>query len=168
MTAILTSPQLSSLVETIKEELRVSYGLLTSTLKDWNIDYVPVKAGIMILVRIAADAKVHNRISHFPFSQEVPCRSEPFLSPPFPTEQYLSSLKTFYQNAQEELAVLVKLRDEGVLISPGGGYLCSYGEYGWARLTFYGWARLTFAVKREVMVEALDRMKKVPWPSPIV
>ncbi|TGO14495.1 hypothetical protein BTUL_0052g00330 [Botrytis tulipae] len=120
MTAILTSPQLPALVEANKEGLRVSYDLLTSTLKNWNIDYVPVKAGILVFVRIAADAK----------------------------------------NAQDEMAVLVKLRDEGVLMSPGGGYLGSYGEF--------GWARLTFAVKREVMVEALDRMKKVLRPTLIV
>ncbi|KAF7871965.1 uncharacterized protein EAF02_009070 [Botrytis sinoallii] len=120
ITAILTSPQLPALVEANKEGLKVSYDLLTSTLKDWNIDYVPVKAGIMIFVRIVADAK----------------------------------------NAQDEMAVLVKLRDAGVLMSPRGGYLGSYGEF--------GWVRLTFAVKREVMVEALDRMKKVLRPISIV
>ncbi|TGO36010.1 hypothetical protein BHYA_0138g00230 [Botrytis hyacinthi] len=120
MTAILTSPQLPALVEANKEGLRASYDLLTSTLKDWNVDYVPVKAGIMILVRIAGDAK----------------------------------------NAQDEMAVLVNLKNERVLMSPGGGYLGSYGEF--------GWARLTFAVKREVMAEALDRMKKVLRPVQIV
>ncbi|TGO22449.1 hypothetical protein BPAE_0168g00200 [Botrytis paeoniae] len=119
ITAILTSPQLPFLVEANKEGIRDSYELLTSALKDWNIDYVPVKAGIMIFVKIA-DAK----------------------------------------NAQDEMAVLVKLRDEGVLMLPGGGYLGSYGEF--------GWARLTFDVKRGVMVKSLHRMKKVLRPTPVV
>ncbi|KAF7955577.1 hypothetical protein EAE96_004503 [Botrytis aclada] len=111
ITAILTSPQRPALVEANKEGLRDSYELLTSTLKDWGIDYVPVKS-------------------------------------------------RNFDDAQDEMAVLGKLRDEGVLTSPGGGYLGSSGEF--------RWARLTFAVKREVMVEALDRMKKVLRPTPVV
>ena len=58
MTAVLTSPQLPTLIELNKEGLRSSYELLTTKLKEWNVEYIPVKAGIMIFVRIAKDAKV--------------------------------------------------------------------------------------------------------------
>lgn len=68
MTAILTSPQLPALIEANKKGLRDSYDLLTSTLKDWNIDYIPVKAGIMIFVKVAADAKVRSPVQKQTFS----------------------------------------------------------------------------------------------------
>ncbi|KAF7900093.1 hypothetical protein EAF00_004429 [Botryotinia globosa] len=148
MTAILTSPQLPALVEANKEGLRVSYDLLTSTLENWNIDYVSVKAGILIFVRIAADAK-------------SPVQKQTFSTSYFMgLNLYLPEKLSSDKMRKTRWKSWVKLRDGGVLMSPGGGYLGSYGEF--------GWARLTFAVKREIMVEALERMKKVLRPTLIV
>lgn len=67
ITAVLTSPQLPALIELNKEGLRNSYGLLTSKLREWDVEYIPVRAGMMIFVKIAKDAKVR-AMKFFEFS----------------------------------------------------------------------------------------------------
>lgn len=69
---------------------------------------------------------------------------------------------TFYltsnpQTPEDEKAALAKLKDAGISVTPGMTYRGAYGEF--------GWGRMLFAVKREVMIEALARMKKVLRPD---
>jgi aspartate/methionine/tyrosine aminotransferase len=55
--AILTSPELPNLISLNKSRLKSAYEYLTTRLDEWGIEYIPVKTGMLIFVRIAKDAQ---------------------------------------------------------------------------------------------------------------
>jgi aspartate/methionine/tyrosine aminotransferase len=57
------------------------------------------------------------------------------------------------QTWEEEAAVVGKLKESGVLVQPGKMWGGIDGEK--------GWVRFLFAVKKEVMRDALEKMRKV-------
>ncbi|KAM3069257.1 hypothetical protein ACMFMG_010768 [Clarireedia jacksonii] len=57
VTAILTSPDLPHLISLNTSRLKSAYEYLTTRLDKWGIEYIPVKAGMLIFVRVAKDAQ---------------------------------------------------------------------------------------------------------------
>lgn len=55
---------------------------------------------------------------------------------------------------EDEAALITRLAEAGVLVSPGQAY----------HMVEKGWARVSFAVERDTLKEAVRRMKSVlPW-----
>ncbi|PQE18822.1 1-aminocyclopropane-1-carboxylate synthase 1 protein [Rutstroemia sp. NJR-2017a WRK4] len=57
VTALLTSPELPNLISLNKSRLKSAYEYLTTRLDEWGVEYIPVKAGMLIFVRIAKNAQ---------------------------------------------------------------------------------------------------------------
>ncbi|EMR90484.1 putative 1-aminocyclopropane-1-carboxylate synthase protein [Botrytis cinerea BcDW1] len=57
ITAVLKCAKLSDLIVLSHKRLRSVYKLLTSRLETWGVEYIPVKAGVVIHLRIAKNAQ---------------------------------------------------------------------------------------------------------------
>ena len=56
ITALLTSPSLPSLIELNSERLSRSYKIISSTLRELNLDFIPANAGLFVFVKVAPGA----------------------------------------------------------------------------------------------------------------
>jgi aspartate/methionine/tyrosine aminotransferase len=55
--SLFKSPQLPSLLRTLKSRLITNFSLLTSSFEKWNIKYLPTTAGFHVFAKLVPDAK---------------------------------------------------------------------------------------------------------------
>ena len=56
VTALLGSAELPSLIKLNVKRLTHGYNVLTSTLREWDVDFIPVSAGLMVFAKLAKNA----------------------------------------------------------------------------------------------------------------
>jgi len=56
VTEILTSPKFPTLVKLNAQRLATSYQILTKALQEWNIEYIPATAGLMLFIKVLKNA----------------------------------------------------------------------------------------------------------------
>lgn len=56
-TALLTSPKLPALVAVNSRRLSASYAIVTSTLRQWDVKFIPASAGLFVFARLIKGAQ---------------------------------------------------------------------------------------------------------------